>query len=172
MAKNPNALRNVRSWRDYVVEVRFIVLLPGDRALAQEAAVWLRDPVWGVWLGRKSCIPSSPVLVSEGGASVFDDEECAWRAALRFAALFNGDRAYPAETAKEQFSPVCDAPPSTRTGQTPGTTLRQAFGRPHSSGSEVGHDYCLEWGMHQNQDGTRICVFYSISLESNLSALL
>ena len=112
MAKNPNARRKVRTWRDYVVDARFIVLLPGDRPWAQEAAVSLRNPVWGVWLGRKSCIPSSPILVSEGGVSVFPDEECAWRAALRFAALFDGDRAYPAKNREGTILPrcVCDAP--------------------------------------------------------------
>lgn len=135
MAKNSNARRNVRTWRDYVMDARFIVLLPGDRALAQEAAVWLRDPVWGVWLGRKSCIPSSPVLVSEGGTSVFRDEECAWRAALRFAALFDEDRAYPAETAKEQFSRVCDAL-KYKDGTDTWNDAPSSFGRTDSSGIE------------------------------------
>ncbi|MCX6923144.1 MAG: type I-E CRISPR-associated protein Cas5/CasD [Verrucomicrobia bacterium] len=107
-ANDPKLRGGVRTWRDYVLEARFIVLLPGARPFIQEAADRLRDPVWGVWLGRKSCVPSAPVLVSEQNAAVFTDPDCAWRAALRFAALFNEGRAYPLETAMERFARVCD----------------------------------------------------------------
>ena len=134
-AKNLNARRNVRTWRDYVAEARFIVLPPGERPAVQAAAVGLRDPVWGIWLGRKSCIPSSPVLVSDQGVSVFNDEDCAWRAALRFAALLGVGRFYPAETSKEQFARVCDAA-QFKDGTDTWNDAPLGFGRPGSSGIE------------------------------------
>jgi CRISPR system Cascade subunit CasD len=39
-------------------------------------ATGLANPVWGVWLGRKSCIPTEPILVG-----VFNSDEAA-RSAL------------------------------------------------------------------------------------------
>jgi CRISPR system Cascade subunit CasD len=30
--------------------------------LLEHVARALRDPVWGVWLGRKSCLPAAPLL--------------------------------------------------------------------------------------------------------------
>ena len=58
--------------RDYLADSVFGAILAGDDALVSEMAAALVDPVWGVWLGRKSCIPTEPVL-----AGVFDSEEAA-----------------------------------------------------------------------------------------------
>ena len=58
--------------RDYLADSVFGAILAGDDALVVEMAAALADPVWGVWLGRKSCIPTEPVL-----AGVFDSEESA-----------------------------------------------------------------------------------------------
>ena len=46
--------------------------MSGDDALADEMAKGLANPVWGVWFGRKSCIPTEPIL-----AGVFDSENAA-----------------------------------------------------------------------------------------------
>ena len=59
----PRATDTVQSWREYLVDARFGVLLPGEAAVVTQAARHLLNPVWGVWLGRKSCPPASPVLV-------------------------------------------------------------------------------------------------------------
>ena len=58
--------------RDYLADSVFGAVLAGDDALVGEMAASLADPVWGVWLGRKSCIPTEPVL-----AGVFDSEDAA-----------------------------------------------------------------------------------------------
>lgn len=58
--------------RDYLADSVFGAVLSGDDALVGEMAAGLADPVWGVWLGRKSCIPTEPVL-----AGVFDSEDAA-----------------------------------------------------------------------------------------------
>ncbi|MGA2608837.1 MAG: type I-E CRISPR-associated protein Cas5/CasD [Terriglobia bacterium] len=50
------------SRRQYLLEARFGVILEGDRCVLERAATALQDPVWGVWLGRKSCIPAEPIF--------------------------------------------------------------------------------------------------------------
>lgn len=47
--------------RSYLSDARFIVLFQGDSAILQQAATALLDPVWGMWFGRKSCIPAAPL---------------------------------------------------------------------------------------------------------------
>ena len=38
------------------------MVLEGKSEVLQAIADALADPVWGLWLGRKACIPSAPVL--------------------------------------------------------------------------------------------------------------
>ncbi len=61
----------VLTYRHYLADAGFYVFLCGEETLLHRAAEALADPVWGVWLGRKSCIPSAPVL---GGVFVSMDE--------------------------------------------------------------------------------------------------
>ncbi len=56
-----NVGKTVVTHREYLEDARFGVLLEGDSALIEEIAGALNDPVWGIWLGRKCCIPASPV---------------------------------------------------------------------------------------------------------------
>ena len=48
--------------RQYLTDACFGVLIEGNAALLKQTADALSDPKWGVWLGRKTCIPSAPVL--------------------------------------------------------------------------------------------------------------
>ena len=66
------------SRREYLFDARFGVILVGGRDVLAGVAEALRHPVWGTWLGRKSCIPAAPVFA--GGP--FDSEEEAWKALL------------------------------------------------------------------------------------------
>ena len=75
-------LETVLSQRHYLLDARFGVLLKGDRDWLEEIANHLRNPAWGVWLGRKCCIPSSPLLVGIG----CDNVE-AWQLLLKAASL-------------------------------------------------------------------------------------
>lgn len=61
--------------RDYLADSIFGAVLAGDDALVGEMSEGLADPVWGVWLGRKSCVPTEPILVG-----VFDSDEAARKA--------------------------------------------------------------------------------------------
>ncbi len=53
----------VLTYRQYLTDAAFGVLLDGDEGLLGEIAAALADPKWGIWLGRKTCIPSAPVFV-------------------------------------------------------------------------------------------------------------
>ena len=52
----------VVSRRQYLQETCFGVILKAPAGLAEKIAAALANPRWGIWLGRKSCIPASPVL--------------------------------------------------------------------------------------------------------------
>ncbi|MDA8125626.1 MAG: type I-E CRISPR-associated protein Cas5/CasD [Deltaproteobacteria bacterium] len=69
-AKNGQALA-VLTRRQYLTDASFGVLLEGDGALLREVALALSDPKWGIWLGRKTCIPTAPVLA--GLMNSYDD---------------------------------------------------------------------------------------------------
>jgi len=47
--------------RQYLLDARFGVILEGDRELLEQVADALKNPQWGVWFGRKSCLPAAPI---------------------------------------------------------------------------------------------------------------
>jgi CRISPR system Cascade subunit CasD len=65
------------TWRQYLCDASFAVVLSGVRTTIEEVGAALQDPVWGLWLGRKSCIPAVPVF-----AGVYQTEEVALRELL------------------------------------------------------------------------------------------
>jgi CRISPR system Cascade subunit CasD len=68
----------VQTRRHYLLNARFGVLLNGPLPLLEEITAALRNPRWGIWLGRKCCIPASPVLVT-----LAPDRATAWGELLR-----------------------------------------------------------------------------------------
>ncbi len=52
----------VQTWREYILGARFGVVLSGEEGLLKRIAHALRDPRWGIWFGRKCCIPASPLV--------------------------------------------------------------------------------------------------------------
>ena len=70
--KNP-----VVTHRQYLLDARFGVLLTGETEVLNRVADALRDPVWGVWFGRKCCLPAAP-LYRAGPC----DEAAAWHALI------------------------------------------------------------------------------------------
>jgi len=61
----------VLTQRQYLTDSAFGVILQGKGDLLAEIAAALADPKWGIWLGRKTCIPSAPVLA--GLKDTFDE---------------------------------------------------------------------------------------------------
>ena len=57
------------TYRQYLNDSKFGIVLSGDKTVILQIADALKDPVWGVFLGRKCCIPSAPVW-----AGTFDAE--------------------------------------------------------------------------------------------------
>jgi len=47
--------------RTYLTDARFIALFQGDPSTLERVAASLLDPVWGIWFGRKTCIPAEPL---------------------------------------------------------------------------------------------------------------
>ncbi len=54
------------SHRDYLADASFLVALQGDPGLIDALAAALADPVWVIFLGRKSCPPARSVLAGVG----------------------------------------------------------------------------------------------------------
>jgi CRISPR system Cascade subunit CasD len=52
----------VLTHRMYLTDSAFGVILEGNTEILSRIAEALADPKWGIWLGRKTCIPSAPVL--------------------------------------------------------------------------------------------------------------
>ena len=50
------------TYRQYLTDASFGVILEGSANLLEQIAHAIADPKWGLWLGRKACIPSAPVL--------------------------------------------------------------------------------------------------------------
>jgi CRISPR system Cascade subunit CasD len=51
------------TWRDYLCDASFLIALQSeDEALIAQMAEALQNPVWPIYLGRKSCPPSRPVF--------------------------------------------------------------------------------------------------------------
>ena len=82
--------------RQYLLDSRFGVTLGGELALLKRVAEAVRDPTWGVWLGRKNCIPSAPLFVA-----LCQSEDEAWKAILRACQLGEDNR-------KDGFTRVTD----------------------------------------------------------------
>lgn len=70
------------TYRQYLCDSRFIGVLSGSTELINQLGSALEDPVWGIFLGRKACIPTAPVFVG-----VFPTEEEALDAILHGQAL-------------------------------------------------------------------------------------
>lgn len=79
-SKNTNP---VITRRQYLQEARFGVELCGDESLLSSVSRALLNPKWGVWFGRKNCVPSAPVQIGGPYANAAD----CWNAIIRAAGL-------------------------------------------------------------------------------------
>lgn len=74
--------------REYLCDASFLVALHGDPDLTATLRSAVACPKWTLYLGRKSCPPSRPLLDAEGATGTFDDSLAAlvsvpWRKRLR-----------------------------------------------------------------------------------------
>ena len=54
--------KTVLTNRNYLCDAKFGVVLEGKRDALGEIAIALQNPRWGIWFGRKTCIPASHVF--------------------------------------------------------------------------------------------------------------
>jgi CRISPR system Cascade subunit CasD len=112
--------------RHYLLDARFGVLLEGSAELLEEIAAALRNPRWGVWLGRKNCLPASPVLAAPVG-----DEPAVWRQLLQRAG-FSGSETM------EQFDHVIETDPGTSGSE-------MINDKPLGYGRHIGERHAPRW---------------------------
>jgi len=62
----------VQTWREYLEDARFGAVISGDAERINVLAAHVQNPVWGVWLGRKACIPAARVF-----AGIYADKDAA-----------------------------------------------------------------------------------------------
>lgn len=55
----------VLTHRQYLCDAKFGVILAGPRETLATIAAGLRNPRWGIWFGRKNCIPAAPLLIAD-----------------------------------------------------------------------------------------------------------
>jgi CRISPR system Cascade subunit CasD len=86
----------VLTHRMYLTDSAFGVILEGNSDFLARIADALADPKWGIWLGRKNCIPSAPVL-----AGIKEDRAEA-------ISLLIGDKALESFTRQEEVESFAD----------------------------------------------------------------
>ena len=62
------------SLREYLMDASFLVALQGNETVIETAVHALQNPVWTIFLGRKSCPPTRPVF---DGVGTYDNVEAA-----------------------------------------------------------------------------------------------
>ena len=116
----------VQTYRHYLLDARFGVLLEGPSPLLTEIAGALRDPCWGVWFGRKCCLPATPLLAA-GPVPLAE----AWAQLLRCAD-------YTGDEPREHFDHVLESTPHTA-GADMIDDAPLGFGRP------IGERHAPRW---------------------------
>jgi CRISPR system Cascade subunit CasD len=79
--KKQNGTGTKITYRYYLQDMSYAVLIKADSAIIDEAAIALQDPVWDIYLGRKCCVPTE--FVFQG---VFDNQDEINLAAEKLAA--------------------------------------------------------------------------------------
>jgi CRISPR system Cascade subunit CasD len=110
--------------REYLMDARFGVQLTGDRELLKRIGAALRDPIWGIWFGRKCCLPAAPVYIGGPYASESD----VWQRLMQVAG-------YSPDTAQHKFSRMQDVN-NFAEGTDTYNDRPLSFGNGHSSGIE------------------------------------
>ena len=113
--KNP-----VLTYRQYLLDARFGVLLFGANDVLTPVAAAVRNPVWGVWFGRKCCLPAAPVY--RAGPC---DEAAAWRALVGEHPRERFTRIEEVDSFEEGQDTINDQPVSFGTADSSGPHGRQ-----------------------------------------------
>lgn len=58
----PRGRATITCYKQYIEDGAFTVAIAGEPAVLSRIAESLQHPVWNIYLGRKGCVPSSPVF--------------------------------------------------------------------------------------------------------------
>lgn len=74
VAKADGGVKTELTFREYLQDAAFGVIIAdeGGDGLVDSLAESVQNPVWGVWLGRKACVPTEPIY-----AGTFDNVDSA-----------------------------------------------------------------------------------------------
>lgn len=64
--------RTLQTWRNYLQDASFFVVLEGEEELLDEISNALSHPVWTPYLGRKNCASSMPILATKRYEGIYD----------------------------------------------------------------------------------------------------
>lgn len=100
--------------RQYLLDAKFGVILKGERILLDRIADHLKNPTWGIWFGRKNCIPAEPVC-----RGIFDTEVAAQRVLVGNAETKSFTTITDAGSFADGNDTWSDAPPVSYDGMRP-----------------------------------------------------
>ena len=60
----------VQTYREYLEDTRCGAVVSGEAGLIRELARHVENPVWGIWLGRKACVPAALSQAAGGGSPI------------------------------------------------------------------------------------------------------
>jgi len=107
--------------RSYLTDARFVALFSGDQTVLDQVQAALTDPTWGIWFGRKTCLPATPL-----SPQIEKSEQAAFDALLKFLPEHN-----PAPLEQFEYQTEIDA------DNTDGTFYQSdqpiAFGQHHGA---------------------------------------
>lgn len=63
------------SIKEYIADTYFRVWISGDDEKIKQYALWLDNPEWPLYLGKKCCIPSIPIFCLEENKHIFGEPE-------------------------------------------------------------------------------------------------
>jgi CRISPR system Cascade subunit CasD len=106
--------------RQYLCEARFGVILSGNSDLLARVQAALKDPVWGLWLGRKSCIPSEVIY-----RGIFRDALSAQRVLIGDQSLEQFTTISDVENFDQGTDSISDQPVSFGDGTSSGSDTRR-----------------------------------------------
>lgn len=106
--------------RQYLSDACFGVILSGDLALLEQVSAKLQNPVWGVWLGRKNCVPAEPIH-----RGLFNDESEAQQVLVGSRSVGEFTTATEVERFEDGTDSLSDQPVSFGDGTSSGPDKRQ-----------------------------------------------
>lgn len=93
--------------REYLMDARFLVLLEGPPEHLRQLQSWIENPLWGVWFGRKCCLPAAPLF-----RGLFSSREEALRQLAGSARLHEFTRVEEVDSFEQGTDTLMDDPVS------------------------------------------------------------